>query len=209
MDDHEHGPLSDHAPDQELAAMLAVEPSPEFRARVRARVAAERMRSMWTRPVVLGWMSGTAALMAVTGIWLAMPGTERGVTTTRDLPAVARHVPAAEREARHAPVDAPIAPPERSAPDVRAVVFSPDGTRIAFVARPSPHVRHEVLVSPDEAVAMEHLFDALNRRIVSATVIPDLDAPDPELPPIPELPPLDTLVVEPIEIRPLARLESE
>ena len=63
-----HDPL-----DRELRRLLAVDPSPAFEARVRARVAAEPVRSHWPRARL--WMAfGTGAAALVVAVALFGPG---------------------------------------------------------------------------------------------------------------------------------------
>jgi hypothetical protein len=68
MDGREHESLSDEALEREIEAALAVDPSPEFLARVRARVEKEEGRAVW--PLRWQWVVGTvftaaAALLVV------------------------------------------------------------------------------------------------------------------------------------------------
>lgn len=64
-------PLSDSQLDRELESALGIEPSPEFLARVRTRVAAEPELSLWRQAV---WGRGVQplAVVAIVGIVLAV-----------------------------------------------------------------------------------------------------------------------------------------
>jgi hypothetical protein len=74
------------------------------------------------------------------------------------------------------------------------------------VTPPRPLVRKAedvVLVSPAEADALDYLVTALTTRRVEPSAVPDLDsAPEP-------LSPIDEIVLEPISLSPLVRLDSE
>lgn len=71
MDDHRsHEPLTDGALDREIAAALAVDPSPEFLVRVRQRIAAEPAPAKWR----MGWIwiaagATAAALIVAVALW--------------------------------------------------------------------------------------------------------------------------------------------
>ena len=77
MTDERHGTSpaphgGDDPLDREIRRLLAVDPSPEFRARVRARVAAGPVRSHWPR--IRPWMAfGTAAAALVAAVALFGP----------------------------------------------------------------------------------------------------------------------------------------
>jgi hypothetical protein len=84
--------VKDAAFDREIESLLAVEPSPEFLARVRARVADETPHRSW-----VGWHLSVAVasvalgLIVASAIWLS----KDGATPTREeaRPAVAERVP--------------------------------------------------------------------------------------------------------------------
>ncbi|HET9362038.1 MAG TPA: hypothetical protein VFO58_19935 [Vicinamibacterales bacterium] len=57
MDGHQHEPLNDETLEREIEAALAVDPSPEFLAKVRARVAEEERPAGW--PLRWHWAAGT------------------------------------------------------------------------------------------------------------------------------------------------------
>lgn len=64
-------PLSDSQLDRELESALGIEPSPEFLARARTRVAAEPEMSLW-RPVVRGRGVQPVVVAAIVGVVLAV-----------------------------------------------------------------------------------------------------------------------------------------
>ena len=64
-------------------------------------------------------------------------------------------------------------------------------------------VEGAVLVSPAEADALEYLASALIARRIEPSAVPDLDSA-----PVP-LSPIEEIVLEPISLSPLVRLDSE
>ncbi len=104
------GPLTDSALDRELESALSIEPSPEFLARARARLAAEPEPSPW-RLAVHGWAVEPLWGVAIVGIALAVvvpqmiPG-DRGTPPAK----VAQVFPPAVVETRAAPPAAPAIP---------------------------------------------------------------------------------------------------
>jgi len=123
--------------DRDLAALLSVEPSPEFRARVRARIAAEPAPRFWS----LRWPAAAAAAMAVALVVGFVVG----------LPRVADNVrapgPIAVDQSSH---------PASAVAQSRSVVAQPSP---APVVRPrTPRVNGvEVLVAADEVRALRQL----------------------------------------------------
>jgi len=92
MDDQ----VNDALLNREIESLLAAEPSPEFQARVRARVSAETPHRSW-----LGWQFSVGlatlgvAVIVVTAVWLsnqdASPGSEQArFPVERQVPAVPR-----------------------------------------------------------------------------------------------------------------------
>src|SRR5690348_16972004 len=86
-------PLSDSQLDHELTSALGVEPSPEFLARVRTRVAAEPALEPW-RLAVQRWSFEPLAAVAAAGIILAVvvPTLMRSANRSDPDVTVARHV---------------------------------------------------------------------------------------------------------------------
>ena len=144
MDGRRPDPLTDTELDRELAAAFAVEPSPEFLARVRTRLASDPGPAPRWR---LGWFAASAAAATVAVAAVVLTSDMRSVVT---LPP-----PAVERDARPAPerVAARVA---TVAPPARATARStPAPARVERAAgeRSLP----EVLVSPDEQRAFNLL----------------------------------------------------
>jgi hypothetical protein len=144
MDGHEHDSLSDETLEREIEAALAVDPSPEFLARVRARVADEERPTGW--PFRWHWVAGTVvtAVVAVLAVYAwrepEPPAVGREVAPI----AVQRH-PDAELPALTAPAIAGHQP--EPAP-----------------ARPVRPRAPEVLISEEERRGFQLLLTSLNKQ---------------------------------------------
>lgn len=192
MDGHEHEQVSDQTLDRQIAAALAVEPSPEFRARVRARVATDKVHVAWWRSPT--W-AGFSIAMVTVGVIAGWIGWNRAVV---DAP---RASAGTTVETTPALVAGDSAPPvvrvERLDARQTARRESPVAPRRALASR------REVIVSPDDASALRHLVTAIATRQLDAGDIPPLRTESVPLPPI------DEIVLEPIKLSPIAGLESE
>jgi hypothetical protein len=93
-------PLSDSQLDRELESALGVDPSPEFLARVRTRVAAEPRMGLW-RLAIRRWTFEPLAGVALAGIVFAVvvPNLMRSAKRSGPGVTVARHVDGPIREA--------------------------------------------------------------------------------------------------------------
>jgi hypothetical protein len=183
MDDHRPAdPLTDASLDREIAALVAVEPSPEFLARVRARVAeAPAPRAWWTR-----WEWGVAAaavaMIAVAVVWRSQ-GTAR--PDAGDVPAQL----AIEREP--APV-IPVAPPASTAsPQVAREVVTP-GRGVQRAERAVEPAMPAAVVAEEDAKAFELLLSVIRQD----ALVLDPDMPNSALS-------ASTLAVAPITIEPV------
>ena len=195
MDGHEHSGLSDDALEREIEAALGVEPSPEFLPRVRARIAGEHVQERW--PWMGPWSWATAgvlmAALAAGSVW----------SLRSPLPDAGGHVALAP------PPAVSVDPAQRTAEgDGAPPIVDVPGTIAASepVTPPRPLARKAegaVLVSPAEADALEYLVSALITRRVEPSAVPDLDSA-----PVP-LSPIEEIVLEPISLSPLVRLDSE
>lgn len=170
--------------EREIESLLAVEPSPEFLARVRARVAAEPAPGGWG----LTWMLGVAGAAVAIGIAVMLwPSAEVSPQSA----------PTFERP-QVAEVVRPPAPP--ASPAVAPVRRTPTAE-----AAPAAAVRRieidlpEVVLAENEVKAYSTLVASVGQRRFDAVVPP---APDPGVPlAVAELPP-----VEPLEIEPIVRV---
>jgi hypothetical protein len=178
MDEHKHDQaVSDEALDRELAALLQVEPSPEFVARVRADVSAEAIADRWLSG---RWLAvAAAAVVVIIGASIVI-GTRPAQAPAETTPFVAEQPPVAPRIE---PRDAAIQPP--------ATVSSPAQT--AAVAAP-PSSTSEVVVSPREAAGLHYLLAALHEGRLDSAVMPNIQSDD-----IADMP----IAIEPITVEPL------
>ena len=196
MDGKRSDPLSDAALDRELATALQVDPSPEFMARVRLRVAAEPRRAGWRLAVGFAAVAAVAAIVAVAVTLITGPlpvGLER-----RDTAAVPQ---AARERAGGAAQETP----RPAAPDVDTAQSA--GLRPGAARRPrrvetlalvlertepgdAPPFA-DVLVSAEEVRAFELLVAAILQQRV------------PPMPPADEAPGLRAVELPEIGIAPL------
>jgi hypothetical protein len=188
MDGHQHERLSDEALEHEIEAALGVDPSPEFLPRIRARIASEGIRPGWRWPLSWRWAGAIAVPGAVViGAWLM-----------REPAAVPRETQVALGPKIEPSQPAPVG---ASTPAVAPVVVPVKGA--ARSPRPRGAATPEIVISPDEAVALRQLVVAIAARQVVARDIPELGVESAPLPP------LEELVLEPIKLSPLGGLESE
>jgi hypothetical protein len=161
--------------DRQIQEALAVDPSPEFQARVRIRLAEEPRRSH----VGTGWL-----LSGVTGI--AAVAVLAVLVSSRD-------------DVRPRPADAVAPPAARSAPAVEpAPAAGP-----AIPAPPSEPIRRvtgrntiqTVLVPPSEREAFRRFLQAVTENRVTHVVLPDLQEDALNVPDIT----IDPIVIEPID----------
>jgi hypothetical protein len=113
--------LNDAALEQEIEALLSVEPSPDFVARVRSRAAEESTSSRW------GWRWPIAALttgvaLAAIGVALSWPSATSTPSTSPVVPPVAARTDE-HRSVITPPRDEPVAVPERH--DVARAIAAP------------------------------------------------------------------------------------
>lgn len=195
MDAHKHEELNDGLLAREIEAALDIDPSPEFLARVRTRVARERDNRDWAWLGVWRWASAVTVVtaVAVMAFWsLRAPVT-------------------APREVR---ISTPTVEPSRTAPSVLSLPNEPLSTPVASTDSPAPQRRPvartvrpatrragvmqgEVVISPDEGLALRHLVVAIVARQVEAADIPELGGQSAPLPAIEEI------VLEPITLSPM------
>jgi len=190
MDGHKRT-LSDEMLEREIEAALGVDPSPEFLPRLRARMASERLNEGWVRPGLWRWAGAGVAVAAVviSALWISdnsVPAPQEAHLTTIPPVEPARRVPEVVASSAESPKPA-------RASGVRTV----RSTRRPVEAHP------EVVISPNEAMALRQLVAAIAARQVEATDIPQLAAESAPLPPIEEI------ILEPIKLSPLDGLESE
>jgi hypothetical protein len=137
--------------DRELASLLSVEPSPEFRARVRARIASEPLPRSW----YLQWRVAAAgvAAIAVTGAFV-LSRVDSGDGARKSM----------------APSPLPSTAP------AALTVAVPSPRSAAVIHHPSSAGEPEVLVAPREARGLRQL-EALVRDGRTRFVFSDEDVP--------------------------------
>jgi hypothetical protein len=168
MDGHKHsGALTDETLEREVEAILGVDPSPEFLARVRARVAEEPASVVWRSP--LGWGFAAAAVMAI-GVaailsWSFEPA-GRSSEESSSVPLVAGNTaaPVSAGETARAVPEEQIVDPVRPSPGARGVG---DKTAIRAV---QPEAA--VVVAPEDGRALEFLLASI-RKSELVLVLPE------------------------------------
>jgi hypothetical protein len=162
--------------DRELASLLSVEPSPEFRARVRTRIAGEPSPRSWYlqwRVVACGVVAAAVVIAAVVGR-VSLPGN-------------------GQRPSRLVIAQSPLPSTTLTASPV--AVPSPRSAR-AVIHRSSPTGEPEVLVAPRDARGLRQL-EALVREGRTHFVFSDEDVPAVSPAPVRDI------VIAPIAIAPL------
>ena len=208
MDGTRPGPLSDAALDRELDAAVNVDPSPEFVARIRLRVAAEPRSTGWRwqwRLAGAGVAVAAVALLA-TGLWPATRSDERRETAART---PASQATRSEAAVPSPPGDTPSARsgPPRDMPRRQTRAVDRGGVMVAAEPGAAPDFRPlpDVQVSADEVRAYEMLFAGIPRRAAPAA------PPDDPGPAGTEPAELHDLAIMPLIIEPrpqMARLET-
>ncbi len=207
--------LTDDALDRELERALAVEPSPQFLARVRTRIATEPAESslaaltggatseMWRRAFALRWWTLAAAAVIVV---LVAVGRNRAPTITTPT-LVARAFP--DRSTFIVPFVAPgfsgtlpdVA--SRSSRTIRPGLFGPGS--VASLRGPAVGAAHgfQPLINAREATALRRLVAGVRDGRVDLTPLLQ-----PAQPPAMDLPPVSDIVISPIIIEPIAPIDG-
>jgi hypothetical protein len=200
MDHTDEAPLTDEALDRQLEAVFAVEPSPEFIARIRSRLATEPMRPRWPigwSPVAwsAGGLSLAAAALLVAFLWAPSDDVTQsavdhaiGTPAVVDVDTVRPELPASGGITGSALAQVPR----------RARMVSRSRRPTVGAQRSEP----AVVIAADEAAALRDLFTKSSEgRIVAAM--------SPELPAVPgTLAPIAIIEVPPISMNPLAPIEA-
>ena len=221
-------PGGNDALDREIRRLLAVDPSPSFEARVRARVAAEPAPNAWRagRPwLTLGTAAATAAVVLVAAVSLLEPPADTGaepsgvVAETGD---VAPPSGAAARRGTDRPVS-DLSPPATAEPDTatgpaaaRAAAMGPrDVPSPAPAARPPGPPRFtRVVFSASETAALRRLLAQARDRQVFVSAAAEARTPTAGGEPPAELdialiaiePPAE-VVIPPVDIDPPITIE--
>jgi hypothetical protein len=177
--------MTDAGVDRDIQALLAVDPSPEFVARVRTRIATEPQRSRW----FAGWPVAAAAAVAAAIVAAVFarprPADVPNVLMTKRLPNAATTIAAA---------------PDAGRSTLDLARRDPDAGRRAQ-GRPSiaaTAVESAVLIDPRESAALRALMTGVRDGRVDLE--PVLRAATPAAM---DLPPVTAIAIEPITIDPL------
>lgn len=176
--------LNDPSLDREIESLLATEPSPEFLARVRARVAEEPTPNRWRASWMFAAATAVAAAIVALIVW---PSSE--VTPSSNLsvepPGIVEAAPA---------IAPPPLPSPRPVPEqvrtVRAVAAAIERDRAIDIDLP------EVVLADNEVKTFASLVTRI-RQSRFDVAIPASPNPDTPLE-VKELPPVEPLEIEPI-----------
>jgi hypothetical protein len=186
MDGHRHiDAMNDPSLDREIESMLAAEPSPEFVARVRARVAAEPEPGRWH----VSWIFAVGGAVAVVIVaLLAWPSREPAPRIAADPVRPQGHAPLT-------PSTGPQVVPQAPLRARTAVALASVRNRVMEIDLP------EVVIADNEVRTFATLVESIRASRFDAAVpaAPDLITPLE----VKELPP-----VEPLEIEPIVKLAT-
>jgi len=177
--------VNDPSLDREIESLLSVEPSPEFVARVRARVAKEPEPAGWRA----SWMFAVAGAVAVVIVALLVwPSREPA-------PRIAADGVIPQRQAPLTPLTVPQVVPQAPLRARTAVALSSGRNRVIEIDLP------EVVIADNEVRTFATLVASIRASRFDVAVPA---APDPNTPlEVKELPP-----VEPLEIEPIVKLAT-
>jgi hypothetical protein len=191
MDGHVDEALTDRRLDREIEALLVVEPSPQFTARARERVARVQMQAPWHGSVLRVGAAAAATAVVVIGMWrMPTPG-----------PRVSERPPSAASRPDEAVTPSVAAHPRDEAAPPVPLSATPRPVRVETQPAEGPHA--EIVISREDAAALQRLVDVLAARQLEPGVLPQLDSVSAPLAPIEEI------VLEPITLSPIAGLDSE
>ena len=179
--------VNDPSLDREIESLLSVEPSPEFVARVRTRVAKEPEPAGWRA----SWMFAMAGAVAVVIVaLLAWPSREPAPRIAADAAIPQGHGPLTP-----SPSTVPQVVPQAPLRARTAVALASVRNRVIEIDLP------EVVIADNEVRTFATLVARIRASRFDAAVPP---APDPDVAlEIKELPP-----VEPLEIEPIVKLAT-
>jgi hypothetical protein len=192
MDDHRSADaLTDVALNRDLEAALAVEPSPEFAARLRTRIQRERDAA----PSPWRWqMAAAVACVAITALVIGTSKLDR-VRVARDDRPARRQLPVAPRELEPGPRAVAKATMAGEAfgpaPTTRSRTAVRRSRRSAAVGEP------QLLIAADEARALRQLFSSVQKGLVDLSSLPEV------APAFAALQPLDDISFPPITFEPI------
>ena len=139
------GSMTDDRLIRDIDALMNVQPSPEFTARIRSRIDSEPVPSTWFGARFLACAAAAACLVATIVTWATWP--ER-------------------RQVSRAPLVA-------ATPTVVPAAIEAQSTPSEIVMSPSPSGSVGVLVSPAEAAGLRYLVSALREGRLNPDALPD------------------------------------
>jgi hypothetical protein len=160
--------MTDARLERDIERALAVDPSPEFLARVRAGIAAEPAPSAW--PFAWTWLAGSAAVVITAAFLVFRPATPQPGVRLEPTPlpmVTTTAVPPAN------PAATPLAPsPLAPRIHVREVTRRRSPSVASATVR-TPRGEPEVLIAKDEAAALKHLMRGLRQGVVEPSAAGD------------------------------------
>jgi hypothetical protein len=185
--------LNDAALDRELRRALSVDPSPEFVARVRMRVANEPARMPWRA----SWGFAMSAVAAIVMVAIVVRWVDRGRSPVTDTPLLAARAVTPS-------VGSLLATDSYAISTFRRTVSAPAEAG-HYVRRDAARASEaEVLLDPRETAALRALIRGVRSGRLDLT--PVLRASTPTAM---ELPPVTDVVIAPLAIEPLAPTGAE
>jgi hypothetical protein len=182
--------LIDAALDRELEAALAVDPSPEFAARVRARMRNERA---WSWPLLAWCVAAVGAVVVTVIVGLPRPDLS---PITPGLPAVPDFRPPPQREA--AIPEAAVAVKAGPAPERR----TPGKTAAKSIRRNASPDEPALLIAAGEARALQQLFADVRQGLADLSSLQ-------QVPATAALQPPSAIAFPPITFEPIAGETAE
>lgn len=189
MDGHRHDQVTDAALDREVASLLAVEPSPEFLAGVRARVAREPEPAAWR----WSWLVATAGTVAMVIVAVMVWPTRESAppnSAHEPSPQIAGAVESVTPRASSPALEPRRPEPRRTPRTAGAVTVAASQDRGIDIDLP------EVVIAENEVRTFASLVTSIrqSRFDVAVPVAPNPDTPLE----IKELPSVELLEIEPI-----------
>lgn len=191
--------------DEEIRAALEVDPSPEFVARVRTRIAREAAPSAWRWSwgvAIASALVASALLVVIVSRQHARPSTSVAGTAVAagdnrpasDAPTLERNdsVPRSEGPGRHS--KAVTRQGDAVARQARSLATDTDALAVR-TARSEP----EILIDPREASALRQLITGVRDGRIDLTAAQIIPSPAPA-----EVEPVAAIVIAPITIEPIA-----
>jgi hypothetical protein len=187
MDGHRSNAMKDTAIDREIQDLLAIDPAPEFTARVRARIEDEAESKPWFTWSRVAVAAGSVAALAVAAVM--------SVPSTQTPPSAIAPAMAQTQTAIPAVTPQPIARGEQPPSTATAVAR----VKHAAITRIARHRDPEVIMPTEELRGMRRLLAMANQgdqAVVALLTVPNSSAETPLGTPPP-------IVIQPLTIEPL------